>query len=130
MKGIDNLSIRELEAIAQDGSIKVPEGLGDGLRAGLDALAFMSERATPARRQWLRYATGIAASLAVIAGIGLASRGLQRPKDTFSDPEQAYAMLQSSFSYISSKMDKGVSTVTQATGSVFTMANDIPNTIK
>ena len=130
MKGIDNLSIRELEAIAQDGSIKVPEGLGEDLRSRLDALAFLSEPSAPARRQWLRYATGIAASLAVIAGIGLASRGLQRPKDTFSDPEQAYAMLESSFSFISSKMDNGVSTVTKETGSVFTMANDIMNTIK
>ena len=62
MKGKVNLSIQELDAIAQDGSVKVPEGFGESLRTGLDALDFIS--GTPAARpQWLRYAAAVAASV-------------------------------------------------------------------
>lgn len=130
MKEFDNMSIKELEAIANDESVKVPEGLGESIRTGLDTLAFLSE-APAARPQWLRYAAGAAASLAVLAGIGLTLNSQRnRPKDTFTDPEQAYAILQESFSFISSKMDMGVASVTHETESVLNLTNDIMTKIK
>lgn len=130
MKEIEKVSMQELEAIATDGSVKVPDGFGDSLRTELDALAFLS--GSPASMpQWIRYAAGIAASLAVITGIGLTLNSQRhRPKDTFNDPEQAYAMLQESFSFISSKMDMGVASVTHETESVLNLTSEIMDKIK
>jgi hypothetical protein len=129
MKGKVNMSIQELDLIARDSSVKVPEGFGDSLRTELDALAFFSGTSS-SRPQWLRYAAGIAASLAILAGIGIGLNVRNNPKDTFTDPEQAYAMLQASFSYISSQMDKGVASLTQETEAVLTMTNEIMDKTK
>lgn len=129
MKEFENMSIKDLEAIAADDSVKVPEGLGESIRTELDALAFLSE-APASRPHWIRYAAGIAASLALIAGISLTLNSRSHPKDTFTDPEQAYAVLQESFSFISSKMDLGVASLTHETESVLNMTNDIMTKIK
>jgi hypothetical protein len=129
MKEMDTLSIKELEAIALDSSVEVPEGFGQSIRQGLDTLAFLEESAVRPRR--FRYAAGIAASLALLVGIGLGVNGyVSRPKDTFSDPQQAYAMLEASFSLISSKMDKGVASVTHETEAVLTKTNEIIDKLK
>lgn len=129
MKEMDTLSIKELEAIALDSSVEVPEGFGKSIRQGLDTLAFLEESAVRPRR--IRYAAGIAASLALLVGIGLGVNGyISRPKDTFSDPQQAYAMLEASFSLISSKMDKGVASVTHETEAVLTKTNEIIDKLK
>lgn len=129
MKEMDTLSIKELEAIALDSSVEVPEGFRQSIRQGLDTLAFLEESAVRPRR--IRYAAGIAASLALLVGIGLGVNGyVSRPKDTFSDPQQAYAMLEASFSLISSKMDKGVTSVTHETEAVLTKTNEIIDKLK
>ena len=129
MKEMDTLSIKELEAIALDSSVEVPEGFGQSIRQGLDTLAFLEESAVRPRR--IRYAAGIAASLALLVGIGLGVNGYDsRTKDTFSDPQQAYAMLEASFSLISSKMDKGVASVTHETEAVLTKTNEIIDKLK
>ena len=129
MKEMDTLSIKELEAIALDSSVEVPEGFGQSIRQGLDTLAFLEESSVRPRR--IRYAAGIAASLALLVGIGLGVNGyVSRPKDTFSDPQQAYAMLEASFSLISSKMDKGVASVTHETEAVLTKTNEIIDKLK
>jgi hypothetical protein len=126
---MDTLSIKELEAIALDSSVEVPEGFGQSIRQGLDTLAFLEESAVRPRR--IRYAAGIAASLALLVGIGLGVNGyVSRPKDTFCDPQQAYAMLEASFSLISSKMDKGVASVTHETEAVLTKTNEIIDKLK
>ncbi|MBR5072579.1 MAG: hypothetical protein IKX29_03425 [Bacteroidales bacterium] len=130
MKEMDNMSIRELEAIALDSSIQVPEGFGKSIRQGIDTLAFLEGAAT-ARPRRIWYAASIAASLALLIGIGLGVNGyMSRPKDTFSDPQQAYAMLEQSFSLISSKMDKGVASVTHETEAVLTRTNEIIDKLK
>ena len=130
MKEMDNMSIKELEAIALDSSIQVPEGLGNSIRQGIDTLAFL-EGAAAARPRRIWYAASIAASLALLIGIGLGVNGyMSRPKDTFTDPQQAYAMLEQSFSLISSKMDKGVASVTHETEAVLTMTNEIIDKLK
>ena len=129
MKEMENMSIKELEAIALDSSIQVPDEFGQSIRQGLDTLAFLEESAVRPRR--IRYAAGIAASLALLVGIGLGVNGyVSRPKDTFSDPQQAYAMLEASFSLISSKMDKGVASVTHETEAVLTKTNEIIDKLK
>jgi hypothetical protein len=130
MKEMENMSIKELEAIALDSSVQVPEGFGESIRQGLDTLAFL-EMGSSARPRRLWYAASIAASLALLIGIGIGVNSyMNRPKDTFSDPHQAYAMLEESFSLISSKMDKGVASLTHETEAVLTKTNEIMDKLK
>lgn len=125
MKEMDKMSLKELEAIANDSSIPVPDSFGKTLRAEVAALAFLSEEPAVRPRRMLRIA-GVAASLALLAGIGLGINSYrQQPKDTFSDPHQAYAMLEASLSYISSKMDQGMDSVTHETGVVLSKTSSI-----
>lgn len=129
MKEKENMSMTELGAIALDDSISVPERLRDDIRKELDTLAFLAE--TPAARphRFSRIAS-IAASLALVAAIGFGVDSYRhRPKDTFSDPQQAYAMLEASLSYISSKMEQGMDSITSGTGAVLTKTNEIMDKI-
>ena len=129
MKEKENMSMTELGAIALDDSISVPERLRDDIRKELDTLAFLAE--TPAARphRFSRIAS-IAVSLALVAAIGFGVDSYRhRPKDTFSDPQQAYAMLESSLSYISSKMEQGMDSITSGTGAVLTKTNEIMDKI-
>ena len=130
MKEMEDMSIKELEAIALDSSIQVPDKFGQSIRQGIDTLAFL-EGASSSRPRRIWYAASIAASLALLVGIGLGVNGyMNRPKDTFSDPHQAYAMLEESFSLISSKMDKGVASLTHETEAVLTKTNEIIDKLK
>lgn len=130
MKEMEDMSIKELEAIALDSSIQVPDEFGQSIRQGIDTLAFL-EGASSSRPRRIWYAASIAASLALLVGIGLGVNGyMNRPKDTFSDPHQAYAMLEESFSLISSKMDKGVASLTHETEAVLTKTNEIIDKLK
>jgi len=129
MNGKVNISIQELDAIAHDSSVKVPEGFSDTLRTEVDTLAFLSG-SQAARPKWLTYAAGVAASLVILAGIGMGLNVRNTPKDTFSDPQQAYAMLEESFSFISSQMDKSVASITNETEAVLSKTNEIMEKLK
>lgn len=125
MKEKEKMSMTELEAIALDGSIRVPEKLRDDIRAELDTLAFLTETPAARPRRFVRIA-GIAASLALVAAIGFGVDSYRnRPKDTFTDPHQAYAMLEASLSYMSSKMEQGMDSITAETGAVLTKTTEI-----
>ena len=129
MKEKDKMSMTELEAIALDGSIRVPENLRDDIRTGLDTLAFLSETPAVRPRRFVRIAS-IAASLALFVGIGFGIDSYRsRPKDTFSDPQQAYAMLEASLSYMSSKMEQGMDSITSETGAVLTRTSELMESI-
>ena len=130
MKEMENMSIKELEAIALDSSIQVPDEFGQSIRQGIDTLAFL-EGASSSRPRRIWYAASIAASLALLVGIGLGVNGyMNRPKDTFSDPHQAYAMLEESCSLISGKMDNGVASLNHETEAVLTKTNEIIDKLK
>lgn len=79
---IEKLSLEDLERISIDSSVKVPEGLEEKIKASVE------ERSRSRHRiLWL---AGAAASLVVIASLGLSLR--PKPlKDTFDDPAVAYA---------------------------------------
>ena len=125
MKEKEKMSMTELEAIALDGSIRVPEKLRDDIRAELDTLAFLTETPAVRPRRFVRIA-GIAASLALVAAIGFGVDSYRhRPKDTFTDPHQAYAMLEASLSYMSSKMEQGMDSITAETGAMLTRTTEI-----
>ena len=129
MKEKEKMSMTELEAIALDGSIRVPEKLRDDIRAELDTLAFLTETPAVMPRRFVRIAS-VAASIALVAAIGFGVDSYRsRPKDTFTDPHQAYAMLAASLSYMSSKMEQGMDSITAETGAVLTKTTEIMDKI-
>ena len=53
MKEMENMSIKELEAIALDSSIQVPDGFGQSIRQGIDTLAFLEGASSSRPRRTL-----------------------------------------------------------------------------
>ena len=98
---IEKLSIEELEAASS--GFKVPEGF----RRRIDD-AILSEATLAVR--------GVVAALAVAAAVA-AVLLIRRPselKDSFDDPMLAYAQVEQTFQYISSKMSGGLEVVREA----------------
>lgn len=97
---IEKLSIEDLERISADESIPVPDGLESRVfhhRAGLQA--------------WKPF-IGIAASLAILAGIGLTWYDRSRPlEDTFDDPALAYAAIEDALERMSQNVDVCIKSV-------------------
>lgn len=108
---IEQMSLESLEAIADDNSVKAPAGMKARLEAALVAESSIKEK--KARRVKWYAACGTLATAAAGAAIVLSVNASQ-PKDTFTDPLLAYAELEKTFSYISSKVDMGVSIVEDA----------------
>lgn len=103
---IERIDLEELEKIASDSSVPVPESLH---RIVEDALtAACAVKSVPGRKAW-RFAL-IPAAVAVAAAltVGLNYQSASRmPADTFTDPQAAYAELERTFGYISSKINVG-----------------------
>ena len=79
---IEKLTMEDLERISLDESLKIPEGLEESIKS-----SYREPRVIRRRVLWL---AGAAASLVIIASIGLYLR--PKPlKDTFDDPALAYA---------------------------------------
>lgn len=104
---IERLSPEELERIASDDSVKVPEDL----RASLEALAGAAELAENEgsvqkgrAKPWLWAVPAVAAAL--VAAVIIFRSVPAAPKDTFSDPYLAYAQVQEVFDQISRKGDE------------------------
>ena len=97
---IEKLSMEELERISADESIIVPDGLESRVFQPKDN-----------RHRWWT-AINIAASLAILAGIGLAWYNRSRPlEDTFDDPALAYAMVEETLTKMSRNVDIFVKSV-------------------
>lgn len=129
---IEKLTLEDLERMADDESVAVPEHLGEKIenrilaseilrkelpetapgepsttRSGSDALN--SRR--PTVRLWKRLAviSAVAAAVAAVAiGLNL-HRSSITPADTFDSPEEAYAQVERTFAMIGSKVSKGKS---------------------
>lgn len=69
-----------------------------------------NENREKTRYRWLwKTVTGIAASIIIVLGSIMIYEQQQKPfKDTFDDPEQAYAYAQETLRYVSSKYNKGL----------------------
>ncbi|MBQ8500220.1 MAG: hypothetical protein IJ495_05935 [Bacteroidales bacterium] len=99
---IERMSLEDLERIASDERIEVPNGFTQKIEAQIIAEDLRAESVTPSR--WI----GIAAAVAVIIGVGIGIFGLQNePKDTFDDPYLAYAELERAFATMSQELRKG-----------------------
>lgn len=103
---IERMDLEELEKIASDSSVPVPEGLHRRVEDALTAACAV--KSVPGRKAW-RFAL-IPAAVAVAAAltVGLNYQSASRmPADTFTDPQAAYAELERTFGYISSKINAG-----------------------
>ena len=109
LEEIERLSPEELEQIAANSDVSVPEGLQGRIRQALAAREIVD--AAPDRPvRWLPYAS-LAALAAAALLITLPQRG---PKDTFDDPLLAYAEVEKAFQTISDKMTAGVDLAREA----------------
>ena len=97
---IEKLSMEDLERISSDESIIVPDGLESRVFQPKDN-----------RHRWWT-AISIAASLAILAGIGLGWYNRSKPlEDTFDDPALAYAMVEETLAKMSQNLEIGVKSV-------------------
>ena len=130
IEDIENLSIEELEQAAQ--GAPVPEGLSERLQSALAAETILQEvekepsgalmgepsfgeNGKDDRRRHI-WRNSVVASLALAAAIAIGVFVFQpaAPQDTFDDPLLAYAQVEETFQYISSKMSGGVNIVREA----------------
>ena len=97
IRDMEKLSLRDLEQMGGDERIPLPEGWHVQLPGE-------TQRRRQSTRRWI----GIAASVAVVAGIGVSL--LHRPdplKDTFDDPYLAYAALEQALNRVSDALSVG-----------------------
>ena len=108
---IEKLGFEDLERISLDESIEVPTGLESRIldrTSGLRKESWFG-RMTGRRPVWY---IGIAASFAVIAGIGFAWFSRPKPlQDTFDDPMLAYAAVEEALNKMASTVEVGVNSV-------------------
>ena len=135
MREFDDIPMEELERIASDESVKVPEELEKELRTSITLLELQDEMEgektrTVSRRRVL-YGLSAAASLALILGVGLRTKSLNgTPQDTFSDPALAYAELERAFSLMSDKIESSASMAENANANILEKTQTIMNKIK
>lgn len=97
---IEKLSMEDLGRISADESIIVPDGL--------ESRVFQPKDNRPG---WWT-AISIAASLAILAGIGFSWYNRSKPlEDTFDDPALAYAMVEETLAKMSQNLEIGVKSV-------------------
>ncbi len=131
IEDIEKLTLEELERMADDESVAVPERLGENienrilaseilrresargesLTAGDGAGTLNSGKRRSPVALWKRLAVipAVAAAVAsVVIGLNL-HRASATPADTFSSPEEAYAQVERTFAMIGSKVSKGKS---------------------
>ena len=103
---IERIDLEELEKIASDSSVPVPESLHRRVEDALTAACAV--KSVPGRKAW-RFAlipAAVAVAAALTVGLNYQSAS-HMPADTFTDPQAAYAELERTFGYISSKINAG-----------------------
>ena len=107
IKEIEDMSLEELERASLDERTAVPEGFAERIRASVDAQSIIDEITEDPHR--MVRIVGAAASVAVLAGVGLGiARWQNEPKDTFDDPYMAYAELEKAFATMSGGVQKAL----------------------
>lgn len=107
IKEIEDMSLEELERASLDERTAVPEGFAERIRASVDAQSIIDEITEDPHR--MVRIVGAAASVAVVAGIGLGiAKWQNEPKDTFDDPYMAYAELEKAFATMSGGVQKAL----------------------
>ena len=109
LKDIESMSLEELERASLDERTTVPEGFAERIQISVDAQSIIDEIKEDSHPGRMVRIVGAAASVAVIAGIGLGIAQWQNePKDTFDDPYMAYAELEKAFAIMSGGVQKAL----------------------
>lgn len=125
IEDIELMSTEELDIAANECPVEGPVDLMDRLADAIVVSELTKRHNTPFHPIYA--ITGaIAAAAASLAVIFTISRG---PKDTYSDPKLAYAELEKTFEYISSKMNAGIEIACEAKP-VIEKTNNVINKIK
>lgn len=107
---ITRLGEQELERIAADNSIHVPEHLDAKLRDNIIAAQLASEKTVKPIRSFSFAIAG--AALALILALALPWQTAEpAPKDTFSSPEEAYDYLEKTFSYMGDRSENALKAI-------------------
>ena len=105
-----------------DQDIEVPAHLEDNLNLLIDEMAEKEQhffRPNNSKNSW-RWIGGVAATILLLIGIGYGIDNLSKnvcpptPQDTFSDPEEAYRMLQATLLEISANLNYGLNEVKES----------------
>lgn len=105
LEDLEKMDWQELETAALHEDIPVPEGLEKRISEKLTARTIVAEPApkkTGRRILW----TAVAAAAVLAAVLALPSVGAREPKDTFDDPQLAYAQVEEAFQLIGQNMAK------------------------
>ena len=127
LEDIERMSPEELDRIAGASGAEVPADLGERLGNAVLAAA-AAEDGMSARRTRFGYAAGAVTAVA-LASLAIVLSLPHAPKDTFDDPLLAYADLEKTFSYISSKVDRGLDIAAVAEPAIEKTTGAINNTI-
>lgn len=108
-----------LHLFSEEAGKDVPAGLEEKLNRMIDEKAEEEQhffRRNKAKRNW-RWVGGIAATLLLLVGIGYGIANMGEgmrpptPRDTFSNPEDAYKVLQATLLEVSVNLNKGIEQV-------------------
>jgi len=115
LQEIEQIPFEELERMAEDPSVAVPQDLAADVASSVQAAALAEALQTPApprrRRRWVIPSAVAGALVAVSLAVVLVLRPGE-PKDTFKTPEEAYAQLEETFRFISATMSRGMELAT------------------
>jgi len=100
------MDLANLEKIAADSTVMVPPSLKRDIRITARALELAGDGSLKKRTRPVAYASASIAAAAVAALV--LAFGFSGPKDTFQDPELAYAQLEQTFNMIGSRMNSGM----------------------
>ena len=119
LEDIEKLGMLDLERIASDESVKVPDSLNHDIAVTARALEISSKEDDKSQennvfhkryRKILKMISYPAAAVAIITiGMGISFQdSITTPKDTFDDPKLAYQQMEQVFGFISEKMNAGL----------------------
>lgn len=101
----------------EDGDVEIPSGLEDKLIRMIDEKGEEEKRffrRNKAKRNW-KWVGSIAASLLLLFGVsyGITNHmnGIEKPQDTFNNPQEAYKVLQATLIEVSTDLNSGINQV-------------------
>lgn len=123
LKEIEDISQEMLEQIADDTSVTVPEELKDLAEDALSLSVFLDTKPVSSTARIISFAAPLAAVAAATALL-LTLPGAQL-KDTYDDPALAYAEIERTLIFISSKMSSGIDIAAEAESNISAKANEM-----
>lgn len=114
IEDIEKLTFAELEAIRDNTETPTPDGLHTALQKTIEANCAMQylhgEKKTAGRSTFIFRRLAVAAGAAAVLCASVILTTSRPIRDTFDNPELAFAELEKTFSYISSKINEGMET--------------------